>query len=96
MGTKWAEIELKQYHVLAEKAVLFVSTIGTGSAGQFWAIDSLRQCQDNGKSCGEITLKLNTLATEVLLDRWFAFWEKYAPLDIITNVITAIDLQNFE
>ncbi|KAH0814293.1 hypothetical protein GEV33_008498 [Tenebrio molitor] len=50
MGTKWAEIRLKQYHVLAEKAVLFVSTIGTGSAGQFWAIDSLRQCQDNAIS----------------------------------------------
>jgi hypothetical protein len=44
-----------QYNVLQEEVILSVSTIGSNSGKKFWAIDSLRQCLQDGKSSSIFT-----------------------------------------
>jgi hypothetical protein len=52
---KWSEIKVIQYNVLQEEVILSVSTIGSNSGKKFWAIDSLRQCLQDGKSSSIFT-----------------------------------------
>jgi hypothetical protein len=72
---KWSEIKVIQYNVLQEEVILSVSTIGSNSGKKFWAIDSLRQCLQDGKSSSIFTALIcyKKNVTKLITNDFFLF-----------------------
>jgi hypothetical protein len=72
---KWSEIKVIQYNVLQEEVILSVSTIGSNAGKKFWAIDSLRQCLQDGKSSSICTALIyyKKNVTKLITNDFFLF-----------------------